>query len=612
MTFKNWHSYRRILALLLAVCLLAGCTRSPGTTGTSPANVNGSQDYEVYKKESLDAQKSFDELCQTLFNESVTESTINLHYTLADPAAYGITDYPITYGDFSADAMRKNLQSMKEEKAQLDAIDVQLLTEEQQLTYRILEETYETELSSEGLELYYQPLAPTIGIQAQLPVLLAEYVFYDKQDVEDYLNLLSKTKEYFAQLLAFEQEKAAAGLFMTDACLQQVLDSCDAYMLPPDRNFLTETFTERLASLPGLTEEETADYTARNTQVLEESFIPAYQLLSEGLKDLKGTGTNEQGMCHYPEGKAYYEYMVRSATGTTHGTIDQLRDAIQEQMDSDLTAISNIFKKNPDAMEKVVGSTMAERTPEQILDSLISQIAVDFPELPQCSYHVKYVPDSLESSLSPAFYLTPPMDRYQDNTIYINRSNTDQDSQFFTLAHEGYPGHLYQNVYFIDKCTQDLRNVLSFSSYSEGWATYVEHYSYTLDHGLDPDVAQILSHNSSCILGIHAILDLYINYYGWTKEQVAEYLSNYYSLDDNNLTDIMYTTLIANPTNYLEYYVGYLEILQMKELAEKTLGDKFVLKDFHTFLLDIGPAPFTVIEPYFKTWLMTYELEPEP
>lgn len=609
MTFRNRYSYRRIAVLLLTLCMLMGCTRSEQHPDSqTPAETTISQEYEVYKKESIDAQKAFDGLCETLFHDSIIESTISLHYTLADPAAYGITDYPVTYGDFSADIMRKNLQDMKAEKAQLNAIDVGLLTEEQQLTYRILEESYQAELSLEGMELYYQPLAPTIGVQAQLPVLLSEYAFYSKKDIEDYLALLAVTDDYFAQILAFEKEKSAAGLFMTDACLKEVLDSCDAYMLTPERSILSETFTDRLATLPELTEEEVAEYTARNLTVLEEDFIPAYQLLSDGLKELKGTGTNEQGMCYYPEGKQYYEYLIRTSTGTTHETVDDLRDAIQDQMNQDLTAISIILRAHPELGEQAVGYSMPERQPEEILDSLISQISADFPELPQCSYSIKYVPEALESSLSPAFYLVPPIDRYQDNNIYINRSRTSQNDQFPTLAHEGYPGHLYQNVYFISRETENLRNILSFPSYSEGWATYVENYSYSLDNGLDPNLSQVLAHNSSCSMAIHAILDLNINYYGWTKEQVTEYLEHYYDLDDTDIADAIYTTLLANPTNFLEYYVGYLEIIQMKEMAEKTLGDKFDLKEFHTFLLDIGPAPFSVIEPYFKTWLMTYQL----
>lgn len=608
---KKWHSYRRIIVLLLTVFLVTGCTRG----GIAPdegqfTETTTPQDYEVYKKESLDAQKTFDEFCNNLFDQQITQSSLDLHYTLADPRAYGITDCPIGFGEFSAAQMKQQMQEMKEEKAALEAIPVNLLTDDQQVTYRILAESYKTELKSEGMELYYQPLGPTIGIQAQLPILLSEYIFYNKQDVEDYLGLLAQTDEFYQQIVAFEKERADAGLSMSDTWIDGIIKSCEGYLLTPERSFLSETFTERLATVPDLTQEEIDAYTARNLQVLGENFIPAYQLLVDGLTALKGTGTNEQGLCYFPRGKEYYEYLVHSSTGTTYETIDNLKEAIENQMDSDLIAMSKILKDHPNVMDQLTDSPAVQKEPAQILDRLTRLIQTDFPALPECSYTIKYVPEALESVLSPAFYLTPPIDRYQNNTIYINGGTASASDELFqTLAHEGYPGHLYQTVYFSSKCKDDLRKVLSFSSYSEGWAFYVENYSYSLDKSIDPDLAQILARNASCSLGLHAVLDIYINYYGWTKDQVAEYLGEYYNLKGTNIVDDLYSTLVANPTNYLEYYVGYLEIVNMKNLAETTLKKNFNLLDFHTFLLDMGPAPFTVIDPYFKTWLLTYEME---
>lgn len=608
---KKWHSYRRIIALLLTIILVTGCSRGGIVPdGVQSTEVTMPQDYEVYKKETLDAQKAFDELCSNLFEQRITQSSLDLHYTLADPESYGIKDCPVGFGEFSLAHMKQQMQEMKEEKAALDAIPVNLLTDEQQVTYRILADSYNTELSSEGMELYYQPLGPTIGIQAQLPVLLSEYIFYDKQDVEDYLGLLAQTDEYYAQILAFEKERADAGLSMSDTWIDGIIQSCEGYLLTPERSFLSETFTERLATVPGLSQEEIDNYTARNLQVLGEDFIPAYQLLVDGLKELKGTGTNDKGMCYFPKGKEYYEYLVHSATGTTYETVDDLKAAIENQMDSDLIAMSKILKANPDIMDQLADSPSLQESPAQILDGLTKQIQTDFPALPECSYTIKYVPEALESVLSPAFYLTPPIDRYQNNTIYINNGTASANAELFqTLAHEGYPGHLYQTVYFSSKCKDDLRKVLSFSSYSEGWAFYVENYSYSLDKSMDSDLAQVLAHNASCSLGLHAVLDIYINYYGWTKEQVAEYLGEYYNLKGTNIVEDLYSTLVANPTNYLEYYVGYLEIVNMRNLAQSTLKKNFNLLDFHTFLLDMGPAPFTVIEPYFKTWLLTYDMK---
>ena len=317
-----------------------------------------------------------------------------------------------------------------------------------------------------------------------------------------------------------------------------------------------------------------------------------------------GTGTNDKGLSWYPKGKEYFEYLVKSNTGTSYGSIRSLTKAIEKQLNSDIQAIGQITKEHPEVLNALDNYSFHYTKPAEILESLKSLISNDFPELPDCSYTVKYVPSSLESSLSPAFYLVPPLDRYEDNVIYINGNPRFQNEDLFTtLAHEGYPGHLYQNVYFLSRKPNDIRSLLSFPSYSEGWATYVEFYSYTLDNGLNPELGKLLAHNTAVTLGLYAYLDICINYEGWDKDQTAKYLGTFYNIEKTDIVDSIYTSLIDNPTNYMEYYVGYMEIMEMLNTSKKILKDDFNLKDFHTFLLDVGPAPFTVIQPAFRNWL---------
>lgn len=597
----------RLTAFVLTAALLTGCALPGiGPRPTDETDTTVSQDYEAYTEASLLLQKKFDQLTDHLFREEVVKSAIDLHYTLADPAAYGITDTPTDFGEFSLNKMAEDEKDLRDLKNQLATIDWKQLTKDQQLTYQILTSYISTELSSSGMELYYQPVTPTIGVQAQLPILLSEYAFYSRQDVENYLTLLSHMDEYYNQIMEFEKEKAAAGLFMTDASIDHVIDSCQGYLLTPEHSFLTETFASRLAELPDIPEEEKAAYIARNEQMLTEHFIPAYQNLVDGLNSLRGSGTIEGGLCNYPDGKKYYEYLVRSNTGTSYKTIDDLRDAIEGQMNDDLMAASKILKENPGLYDQLDTYQFKLTDPEQILGDLQAQIPKDFPDLPACNYKIKHVPKSLENTLSPAFYLTPPLDKYQDNVIYINDGDRAANTDLYTtLAHEGYPGHLYQTVYFSHNNKCDLRKLLPFTSYSEGWATYVEYYSFGLDNGLDPELGKLLAHTSAATLALHALLDIQVNYYGWTKDQVAEYLGNYYDVEGSDVVSNMYYAVIENPTNYLEYYVGYLEIENMRQKAVKKLDAQFDLKDFHKFMLDIGPAPFDVIQTYFNSWLLS-------
>ena len=596
--------YRRFAALTAAAVLaLSGCGAPDITEPSAPSQ----SEYEKYTEASAREQNSFRAFTNELFCEEVSADQITLHYSLADPAARGITGADSAFGEASSEALRRDMEDTERVHRELTQFDRSLLSESQQLTYDILNSYLNTALTGKGLELYSRPLAPTIGVQAQLPILLAEYPFYTEKDVEDYLSILSQIDVYYGELEEFEREKAAAGLYYSDGTIDRLIESCESYLIVPQENFLTETFAEKLDGLTGVSQEEKAAWKRRHTELIAEHFVPAYQSLIETLTSLKGTGTNEIGMCGFPQGKEYYEYLVRMSTRTSYASVDELTDAVTRRIDEDAAAMAN--ELTAELYLEMLSYSFSETEPDAILADLKVQTKQEFPELPECSCTIKAVPEALELSLSPAFYLTPPMDRFQDNVIYINGSEEYAGTPLYTtLAHEGYPGHLYQTVYFSSVCDDPIRHLLSFPAYTEGWATYVEFQSYFFDNGLSPELQNLLMRNQAVTLGIHALLDLNINYYGWTRDQTAAFLEETYGITDRETSDRMFDAMVDNPSNYLEYYVGWLEIQQMREQAEETLGSSFDPMEFHTFLLDLGPAPFTVIRAHFQSWLVTAPL----
>lgn len=98
------------------------------------------------------------------------------------------------------------------------------------------------------------------------------------------------------------------------------------------------------------------------------------------------------------------------------------------------------------------------------------------------------------------------------------------------------------------------------------------------------------------------MVDIGVNYYGWNYDDTAEFLSQYVGDDEDVISEIYYT-MIDEPTVYLRYYIGYLEILSLKKEAKKTLGNAFDIKEFHKFLLEIGPCQYDVIEDRMETWM---------
>ena len=551
------------------------------------------------------SQTLFEELTGDIFRENAASSILDRHYLMAEPENFNLSKPESLYGNGDLEGLQKSSDAIAGYLDRLNAIDPGSLSSEDQLDYQILKAYLETESTCQGLELYTQPLAPTIGVQAQLPILLAEYEFYREEDIDDYFSLLEGLGAYFDQILSLEQEKASQGLMTSDDAIDRVLDSCEPYRDSSENCVLAGTFSERLDRLNGLDSAKKEDYVRRHEELIRTAFVPAYEKLMEGLSGLKGSGKVQGGLCRYPDGREYYRYLVYSSTYTSCRDVTTLRKTIERRIERDFRELASIVARRQDLLDSLPDVSFALTEPHEILRQLMEQTALSYPA-PICEdYTIRYVPKALEPVLSPAFYLTPPIDRDGSNTIYINQgsASSGQDHLFTTLAHEGYPGHLYQTTYFLSTDPSPFRHLLSFGAYTEGWATYVEMESYQMDESLDQDLARLLALNSSITLGLHAYIDIMVNDQGWDISQIHNFITSYYDDPDQEFSAALYEAMVDNPSNYLEYYVGYLEFSDMREKAEEALGEAFDLVEFHRFLLDTGPAPFSVLRKGLERWI---------
>ncbi len=551
------------------------------------------------------SQTLFEELTGDIFRENAASSILDRHYLMAEPENFNLSKPESLYGNADLEGLQKSSDAIAGYLDRLNAIDPDSLSPEDQLDYQILKAYLETESTCQGLELYAQPLAPTIGVQAQLPILLAEYEFYREEDIDDYFSLLEGLGAYFDQILSLEQEKASQGLMMSDDAIDRVLDSCEPYLDSSENCVLAGTFSERLDRLNGLDSAKKENYVRRHEELIRTAFVPAYEKLMEGLSGLKGSGKVQGGLCRYPDGREYYRYLVYSSTYTSCRDVTTLRKTIERRIERDFRELASIVTRRQDLLDSLPDVSFAFTEPHEILRHLMEQTALSYPA-PICEdYTIRYVPKALEPVLSPAFYLTPPIDRDGSNTIYINQgsASSGQDHLFTTLAHEGYPGHLYQTTYFLSTDPSPFRHLLSFGAYTEGWATYVEMESYQMDESLDQDLARLLALNSSITLGLHAYIDIMVNDQGWDISQIHNFITSYYDDPDQEFSAALYEAMVDNPSNYLEYYVGYLEFSDMREKAEEALGEAFDLVEFHRFLLDTGPAPFSVLRKGLERWI---------
>lgn len=616
----------------------------------------------------------------------MTENTLNLHYTLADPASMGIADYQVTLPGYSRENTLASLEELHDLSHTLADFSSERLSREEAYTLQLLQYSVAQSQTLGELYLYEEPLSPGSGMQSQLPILLAEYTFRSEKDVTDYLELLAQTGEYFASLLCFEEEKAAAGLLMARSSLEKVIDQCDTILtssaITEREHFLQTTFSERLQPLleKGLLSREKAEhYVILNDQLLRTVLLPAYQTLGDGLFLLKEqTASSTAGLSSLPLGHRYYEALLASSTGSSR-SIAEIKELLLTQFEAECEVLRSLAQEsaseqnknaftveNPSdfgqngnvAQTEAFSSSQNQSTsqavnpsssdlgsslesifqnasPQQMLADLQEQMTSDFPAFPGTEAlpraEVKTVSTCLEPYCAPAFYLTAPLDDSSSNAIYINESDAPTALELYTtLAHEGYPGHLYQTVYHNRRIMAQIlpgkgkvpsgsnvsgkslpdtsypflaRELLSFPGYQEGWAVYVEFIAY--DYAADlarasgsPALAveiQQEKHSRSLQLCLYSVIDLLIHSENASKERIGKLLANVGITNPASL-DAIYDYIAEEPANYLKYYLGYLEFCSLKEQAKALWGTTYSDLNFHTFILDCGPSPFGLLQ----------------
>ena len=553
----------------------------------------------------LSEDKAFLSLTGRIFQEEVSGSMLTLHYSLAYPEKKHIARPSPTLGTVSTDT-DATYQKYEQYLQKLKNFSPDKLSCKNQITRDMLLLYYQTQLSARDYTLLDEPLSPSLGIQAQLPVLLAEYAFYNDQDIADYLNLLTSVKPYFQSLLAYERKKSEAGYFMSYTTLNRILKQCSTFISEPENNYMLDIFSQKLKDYARFSEEDQANLNERHKKILLTSVIPAYQELMSGLNELRNTGNSSRGLSHFKGGREYYRYLLQSQTGS-YLSVEKIQQRLTSQLAKDMHTVQQMLKEQPSLLRKLTaGVEINDFLPKSALQYLNQAMQKDFPALDTTDYEIRYVHKSMENFLSPAFYLTPPLDTGSPNVIYINRAGNRSNLELFTtLSHEGFPGHLYQTVFFGKTQPDDIRYLIASAGYVEGWATYVESYGYQyaaslLNDRSATDIAALMWKNRSINLCIYSLLDIGIHYQGWNLTAAAKFL-NVFGIQDEKVISEIYQYIVETPGNYLKYYLGYLNFLDLKASQQKKLGASFDIKEFHRKVLEIGPVQFPVLADYMSS-----------
>ncbi|CCY60221.1 uncharacterized protein BN572_01414 [Clostridium sp. CAG:264] len=603
---------KNVMAAAICISLAVGLSACGETQGErrhlndkNDTTENTERVQESFSEDALKEQQEFEQYLDDYFKDVVTDDTLTYNYTIRDGADYGLEEPEVTLGDpgMTAEEIGQDKEEFEGWVKKLDAIDRSCLTEDQKLTYDVLDEYFEVSAGIFDNVYLYEPFSPMRGLQANIATNFTDYRFDDKGDVERYIELLGQIPDYFAEYLDFEQEKSEKGYFMSDAVCDKVISQCKDFVADKENHFMVTTFNDNIDALDFLTDEEKAEYKEANKQAVVNSLLPAFENVAAVLSGLKGTGTNDGGICNYDGGKEYYEYLLKNFAGTAKSP-EEVIDMLDTELQKLMVSLYQYYLGNQAAYEYFAAnydSIFAETdqmTASEMVDKMMETASEHYPDAGTINYKAEALDKNLETIMDDvlAYYMAPAIDDPDNNLIRVNGLHTD--GMWTTLAHEGYPGHMLQNAYYMSTDPEPVRTLMNFLGYKEGWAMYACYDSLYYYEYEEPEygdtIAALYQLNDEMSYLMMGRVDLGINYEGWTLQDTADYLTK--NGMDGSAAQELYTTMVGDPAVYQSYSTGYYEMKELRDYAEEKMGDDFDLKTFNTIILETGPCQFDILK----------------
>lgn len=598
---KILSHYIYILLCIIIITVTSGCS-TPFLSDNNSNNTKNNNAQTSTIDYALADNEAFNNYTNDLFCNSVTSDTVTLHSLLEHPKDYGIDDYEVTLGSIDLEEL-DSVNDITEALNELLTFDRNSLSQSQQITYDELKRYLETQLEYSDLYLFNTQLSTTIGIQVQLPLIFAEYSFEEEKDITEYITLMCDTDRFFQNIVDYETLRSKAGYFMQDELANEIITQCQTFVQSVDSGFLITTFDERLNSLNNISDEQKEEYKKQNLSAIQEHLVKGYNILIDGLNSLLGSNIYKGGLKNYPNGDKYFEYLLKYNLGWSK-SVEELNALADKYLKKNLIAMQKLLVNEPTLSTAFESFSFGISNPADIISDLKNKIKEDFPDAPDVDCTINYISDSLKDYASPAMYFTPQLDNISVNSIYINPSESDSNTLYATMAHEGYPGHMYQMTYFTASNPNPIRFILQPNGFVEGWATYCELHSYSYANTGNDKLNSLAAANYATILCLYAKMDIGINYYGWDESNTASFLSDYGF--DSTVAKTIFNSIVSEPANYCKYVLGYIGFSELKETAQSRLGDKFNLKEFHKFIMDLGPVTFDTLNERFDQWIANY------
>ena len=341
------------------------------------------------------------------------------------------------------------------------------------------------------------------------------------------------------------------------------------------------------------------------------SYLGAYQDIIDTLTMLQANyDNNEKGLYYLENGAEYYALLARMYSGNEY-TIEDIEDLMLNAFEYYYNDMVSILTSNEQVYKMLFESepVTSFTTYNEIIDYLNGAIKDDFPDVGTIEYVASSIDPAIAVDGLAAYYAMPAIDSTMPDSIKVNTSSgsssVDMLGTYSTVAHEGIPGHMYQTNYVYQHFDNLYQKLNSSIAYTEGYATYVQNYAYKYLTDIDQEYLQVVKDNELISYFIIVLADIGIHYYGDSIEDTLEMLNGYgFSLDSDSVKPL-YQQLQNNPGAFIPYYVGFIQIDNLKQKAMNELGSKYNDKAFHEALLQGGNTPLFITERNIEKFIKT-------
>lgn len=564
---------KKLICGLLAV-LLCACSAQPAKN---------------YKSE-----EEFNAYIQTMPALLIDSSSTIVNQFFKNEKAYGFEEIEKTWPEYDLDTYLEELKINDEVKAELENYDRDSLSERNKIIYDMLSMSVQDAVTDLDDEAYFYlancPLGYYEGEMSSIALVFMFFNLYDELDIQSALNLARTLPEFVDSLVAFEQERQDKGYGMTPREISLAIESYED-LLTKDYMFIVDDFEEKIMAVDFIDETEKQAVFEEFTQLIHDNYPLAFQKAIDGLNNLEVKQGNIDSLADLPQGSQYYKYLVESKTGYTDG--DEYLKYLDDCLNQVVMEFQLLYQTSGDPTGQQATPSLPVSDPNEMLLEIRSRMSTDFPELKELNYEMSYLPEGLEELMpnTLAFYKNSSYDDTDEKQVMMLNGRFE-DFDFNTIAHEGYPGHMYQRIYNIEHGIPVIQDLLAPLIYSEGYATYVADFAAKYSDKAAYDKMMNLN-------GVYGTLILLQYEYriNVLNEDVSAEVKEVFGLVTDDDYQQFVDLFTMSPSVYIDYYVGYMQFNDIRNAyfeKNKNASDL----DFHTDLLNLGPMQMNLLKEY--------------